>query len=122
MAVRVLSIVIVVIVVVYHALRLAGSQCAGAACDWYIPFSLLLPIAALVLAGVTGALAASEARGRGGWPILLASCAVLGAVGPVVVALVLKDNDLKVWTSTALVLTVPVTVAMAAARRPSRIN
>src|SRR2546429_9449481 len=109
MAVRVLSLVIVVVVVVYHGLRLVATQCTGGACDIYIPFSLLLPLTAMVLAGVTGAIAAYAARTTGsGWVVLLAACAVLGVAGPVVTALVLKDNDLIVWVSTVLARSGPI--------------
>ena len=122
MAVRVLSLVIVVVVVVYHALRLVATQCTGGACDIYIPFSLLLPLTAMVLAGVAGAMAAYAARTAGsGWVVLLAACAVLGLAGPVITALVLKDNDVIVWVSTVLVLSVPISVGAFAALRPRTI-
>lgn len=122
MATRVLSALIVLIVIAYHGLRLAASQCAGASCDIYIPFSLLLPITALVLAGVAGGMAAFSARAeRGGWIGILAACAVLGSIGPVAAGFVLKDNDLLVWTSTVLILTVPAAVGLhTVTSRPTR--
>lgn len=110
---------IVLVVIVYHGLRLLASQCRGAACDTYIPFSLLLPSGALVLAGVTGGVAAYSAREEGGgWVAILACCAVLGALGPVVADFLVHDNDLLVWTSTVLILTVPIGVALQSAIHP----
>lgn len=122
MATRVLGWAIVLIVTVYHALRLILSACTGASCDAYSPLTLLLPISALVLAGVTGGMAAYEARSRRSWAIVLGACAVLGSIGPIVTAMALKDNDTKVWVSTLFVLTVPVTVGTSAFWRPSRID
>jgi hypothetical protein len=119
---RILSLVIVLIVIAYHGLRLILSSCSGASCDAYSPLTLLLPIAGVVLAGITGGLAAYEARGRRPWAVLFAVCGVLAFAGPIVLALVLKDNDTKVWVSTVLVLTVPAAVGLFAAWRPSRIN
>lgn len=119
MAVRVLSALIVLIVIAYHGLRLAASQCAGTACDIYIPFSLLLPITALVLAAVTGGMAAYSARAeRSAWVAILAVCAVLGSIGPVAAGFLIRDNDVLVWSATVLVLTVPVSVGLHAVMRP----
>jgi hypothetical protein len=113
MAVKVLAALIVVIVIAYHLLRLAASQCTGAACDLYIPFSLLLPITALALAAVTGGMAAYSARGDGGgWVAILAACAVLGSIGPIVAGFLVPDNDVLVWSSTVLVLSVPTSAGL----------
>jgi hypothetical protein len=122
MATRVLAIVIMAVVVVYHVLRVTASQCAGAGCDWYIPFSLLLPLAAIVLAAVTAGLAAYEARARRGWSALLALSGILATIGSILAAVVLSDNDTKVWVATVFVLTVPLTVLMSAAWRTARIR
>jgi hypothetical protein len=113
-------VLVVAVVVVYHGLRIAASQCSGAGCDIYIPLSLLLPISALVLAAVTGGMAAYSARGSRGWIAVLAACAVLGAIGPIVAGFLIQDNDVLVWLSTVLVLSVPVSViAHAAFRSPA---
>ncbi len=118
MVTRILSAVIVLVVVVYHALRLMAAQCGGAACDVYIPLSLLLPITALVLAAVTGGIAANAARAEPGpWTAILAGCGVLGSIGPIATGLLIKDNDVLVWLSTILVLTVPLSVGAHAAMR-----
>jgi hypothetical protein len=119
MTIRVLGWAIVLIVVAYHGLRLMLSACSGASCDAYSPLTLLLPVAGIVIAGVTGGLAAYEARRRPVWAIVLAACGVLAFLGPIVAAVVLKDNDTKVWLSTVLVLTVPVVVGTSAVWRPS---
>src|SRR2546430_376718 len=113
MAARILSALIVLVVVVYHGLRVVATQCSGAGCDAYIPLSLLLPVAALVLAAVAGSMAAYSARAAGdGWTAILAGCAVLGSIGPVLAAFVVRDNDVLVWLSTLFVLTVPVGVGL----------
>ena len=122
MAARVLAIVIVVVVVVYHVLRLMASSCSGGACDWYIPFSLLLPIIAMLLAVLTGALGAYAERARLGWSVALAVCAVLALIGPILAAIALSDNDTKVWIATGLILLVPLAVGLSAVRRPTTIK
>jgi len=112
---QILSAVVVLVVVIYHALRLMASGCSGGGCDWYIPFSLFLPIIAILLAALTAAFAAYEARAQRGWSVLLGVCGVLASIGSILAALALSDNDAKVWVSTLLVLTVPVAVAVRAA-------
>jgi hypothetical protein len=122
MALRVLSGVIVLVVALYQLLRLLASQCTGGACDWYIPFSLLLPITALTLAAVTGGMAAYAARVAGrGWMASLLSCAVIGSIGPVAAAFIIKDNDLLVSISTVMVLAVPVSALAYTSLRPRNI-
>lgn len=118
MANRILGWVIVLIVIMYHGLRLLLVQCSGPSCDAYSPLTLLLPIAALVLAGVTGGMAAYQARAHPRWTLVLTACTVLGAIGPIIAAFALTDNDTKIWVSTVLVLTVPVTVGMWITARP----
>jgi Na+/melibiose symporter-like transporter len=117
------AVVILSVVVVYHVLRLLASQCTGAACDWYIPFSLFLPLIAILLAGLTGLLTAVYGeRSRRGWALLIGACAILAVLGPILAALVLSDNDTKVWVATALVLTVPVAVLMSVVWQPTTIR
>ncbi len=122
MASRVLAAVVVAVVVVYQVLRAMVSSCAGAACDWYIPFSLLLPVAALVLAAATGGIAAYHARAWRPWGLVFAACAILGSVGPIVAAFALGDNDAKVWVSTVLVLTVPASIGIYAVTHRTTIS
>ena len=122
MVVRVLGWLIVLVVIVYHGLRLILKTCSGPSSDAYSPLTLLLPIAALALAGATGAIAAYAARARRNWSILLAACAVLAFAGPIVATLLLSDNDTKVWVSTVLVLTVPVTVGLTPFWKPTTIR
>ena len=105
-----LAAVVVAVVAVYHVLRVLATNCSGAACDWYIPFSLFLPIIAILLAGLTGAFATYGERGRRGWAVLIGLCSVLAVFGPILVALALSDNDTKVWIATVFVLSVPVAV------------
>lgn len=114
--------IVVVIVVFYWVLRVAATNCTGATCDWYIPFSLLLPLLAIALAAVAAGIAASQERARPGWRAVIAVCGVLTLIGPVVLALALKDNDTKVWISTVLVLSVPATILLSTAVRRTSIR
>src|SRR5581483_9070504 len=111
---RMLAVVIVAVVIVYHVLRVMASQCSGGGCDWYIPFSLVLPLAAIALALVTGALAAYAERDRPARTIAFA--------GSIAGAFVLSDNDAKVWVATVFVLLVPAAVLLTSARQPTRIR
>ncbi len=122
MATRILSIAIVAVTIVYHVLRLMASRCSGAACDWYIPLSLLLPLTAIVLAAVTAGLAAYAERARTGWSVLLAACGVLASIGTILAAILLSDNDTKVWVATVFVLSVPLAVFLSASQRRSTIT
>jgi hypothetical protein len=70
------------------------------------------------MAAVAGGMAAYSARGaRDGWTAILAGCAVLGSIGPILAALLVRGNDVLVWLSTACVITVPVGVGLHTARR-----
>ena len=122
MAARTLAVVIVAVVLIYHVLRAMASQCTGGGCDWYIPFSLFLPLIAIMLAVVTAALAAYAARARKAWSMVLGMAGVLASIGTILEAMLLSDNDTKVWVATAFVLCVPLVVFMSAWRRPTRIT
>jgi uncharacterized membrane protein YhaH (DUF805 family) len=115
------------LLVVYHALRIAASQCGGSACDWYILLSLLLPLAVLVLAAVTGAIAISAARRTEGeragrlWLGLIVTCTLLGVFGPLVALAVLRDSpDTLVPLATVLLVLTPVSVLAYSMRRRGR--
>jgi hypothetical protein len=123
MSLRVLFGVIVLIVALYQLQRLMASNCTGAACDAYIPLSLLLPVSALILAAVTGGIAAYRARATGPvWVAVLGACAAIGSVGPVAAAFFIKDNEVLVSVSTVLVLTVPVSALAYTSLRPRNIG
>ncbi|HZQ48949.1 MAG TPA: hypothetical protein VFB69_01435 [Candidatus Dormibacteraeota bacterium] len=122
MGTRMLAVVIVAVVIVYHVLRVMASQCSGGGCDWYIPFSLVLPLAAIALALVTGALAAYAERDRPARTIAIAACTLLAFAGSIAGAFVLSDNDAKVWVATVFVLLVPAAVLLTSARQPTRIR
>src|SRR3954463_14370820 len=109
-SVRILAILTLILLVAFYGLRALAGQCTGADCEGYIPFSLLLPIAALVLAAVTGFLASGVARQRrqGGWLAALAVCTLLSVAGPIISAFVFRDSpDLFVPVATALILLAP---------------
>jgi hypothetical protein len=94
----------------YYALRVAAQRCSGGACDAYIPFSLLLPVAILVMVAVTGVIAISAARPAGGaWLVILAAATALGVFGPLAALAVLKDRpDALVPAATLLFVLTPV--------------
>ncbi|HEY7021344.1 MAG TPA: hypothetical protein VH349_09520 [Ktedonobacterales bacterium] len=109
-SVRILAMLTFVLVAVFYALRALAVQCSGPECEAYIPFSLLLPLAALVLAAVTGYLAigASNARRQIGWLVALIICTIVSIAGPIVSAFVFHDSpDLFVPVATVLILFAP---------------
>jgi hypothetical protein len=122
MATRALAVVIVAVVLVYHVLRVTASRCTGGACDWYIPFSLFLPLIAILLAVLTAGFGAYAARARRGWSALLGMSGILASIGTILAAMIFSDNDTKVWVATVLVLTVPLAVFASAAWRPTTIT
>jgi len=101
-----------VLLLIYHALRLAAAQCRGAACDWYIPFSLLLPIAVLVMVGVTSGIAlSSRPRPGSAWTAAIAITGLLGVAGPLLALAARRDSpDALVITATLLFVLCPITV------------
>jgi hypothetical protein len=110
-SVRVFAILAVVLVLAYYGLRALAGQCAGPECEAYIPFSLLLPLAALVIAAISCWLAIGAARQRrqGGWLVLLPICLIISLVGPIASAYVFRDNpDIFVPVATALILLAPI--------------
>jgi hypothetical protein len=109
-SVRTLAVVTFVLLIAYYVLRALAVKCAGPECETYIPFSLLLPLAALALAAVTGFLAVGAARARrqGGWLAVLIISTILSVAGPIASAVVFRDNpDLFVPVATTLILFAP---------------
>jgi hypothetical protein len=107
--VRVAAILTLVLLIAYHLMRIAATACSGFACDAYIPLSLLLPFLVLIGAAVSGVLAISAARRDRAWLIVLILCTAVGAIGPIIGLLVLRDSpDAFVVTSTLLVAVAPV--------------
>jgi heme/copper-type cytochrome/quinol oxidase subunit 3 len=109
-SVRILAIITFAMLVAYYILRALAVQCSGPECETYIPFSLLLPLAALVLAAITGYLAigASRARRQAGWLALLIICTILSITGPIASAFIFRDSpDLFVPVATILILFAP---------------
>jgi hypothetical protein len=109
-SVRIFAIVTLALVAAFYGLRGLAGQCAGGECEAYIPFTLLLPLAALVLAGVTGFLAigAASARRQGGWVAALIICTIASIVGPIASAFAFRDSpDLFVPVATVLILFAP---------------
>jgi hypothetical protein len=106
-AIRVWAILALLGVAVYHALRGLASHCVGAGCDAYVPLSLLLPLVALCLSGVTGLVAISYSRAS--WRRLLTASTVLSVLGPVAALLLLRDSpDALVPLATVLWLLTPI--------------
>ena len=109
-SVRILAIITFVLLVAFYAVRALAGACAGPECETFIPFSLLLPLAALVLAASTGFLAigASNARRQAGWLVALIICTIVSVVGPIASAFIFRDSpDLFVPVATALIVLAP---------------
>jgi hypothetical protein len=124
--IRVFAIVTLVLLGVYHVTRALVAQCTGAACDDYIPFSLLLPLLVVAAAAATSVTALLHARHGRSWFTVLAVCTVLGVLGPWLSLIVLRDSpDAFVILSTLLILTIPVSALLYSfirlpARRPDQ--
>ena len=109
-SVRILAILTFALVAAFYGLRALAGQCAGPECEAYIPFSLLLPLAALILATITGYLAIGAARARRqvGWLVALIICTIVSVAGPLASAFIFRDSpDLFVPVATVLILFVP---------------
>ncbi|HYM97040.1 MAG TPA: hypothetical protein VET26_07060 [Candidatus Sulfotelmatobacter sp.] len=109
-AIRVYSVVAIVLLAVYHALRLAAAGCSGAQCDYFIPVSLAAPAAVLVVAGISGWMATQDARLRhSAWLGPLAVATLLSVLGPPAVVALFRDQpDAVVAGGTVLLLLAPV--------------
>ena len=108
MGVRVAALVTIALLILYHVMRVAATACSGAACDAFIPVSLLLPVVILAGALVTGVLATSSARDDATWRLVLGACTAVSALGPIVALIALRDSpDPFVVSSTILVLIAP---------------
>ncbi len=109
-SVRILAILTFVLVAAFYGLRALAGQCVGGECETYIPFSLLLPLVALILAAITSYLAigASRARRQIGWLVALIVCTILSVAGPIASAFIFRDSpDLFVPVATALIVMGP---------------
>ena len=107
----------------YHVMRAIAAQCSGAACDAYIPLSLLLPLLVLASAVVTALLAIAHARAVRTWLIILVATAALGVLGPLVSLIVLRDNpDAFVILSTVLVVFIPVSALLYTFSNPATVT
>jgi hypothetical protein len=107
--IRVWAVLALLLLVAYHALRFGVSRCSGPQCDSYIPLSLLVPIAVVVMVAVTGSLALLDARvRRRAWLVPLIVATVLGVAGPVVAVAIFRDQpDMVVAVATVLFLQAP---------------
>jgi len=111
--IRAFAIVTLALLGGYHVMRALVTQCSGAACDAFIPFSLLVPLLVLVAAAATSVTALLHARHYRGWFTVLAVCTVLGVLGPLLSLIVLRDSpDAFVIVSTLLVLAIPVSALL----------
>jgi hypothetical protein len=114
-SVRILAIGAFALVGAFYVLRALATRCAGPECETYIPFSLLLPLAALVLAAITSYLAigASRAQRQVGWLVALIICTIVSVAGPIASAFIFRDSpDLFVPVATVLILFAPVAALM----------
>jgi hypothetical protein len=123
-AIRVSSVAAILLLAGYQVLRLVAAQCSGAQCDVYIPLSLLVPIAVLVVGAVAGSLASVDARGRSRtWLGVLVIATLLSVVGPPLAVLFFGDNpDAVVAAATVLLLLAPAAaLAYSFRTSPSRV-
>lgn len=110
-AVRLLAAAILVLIAVYFVMRGLATACTGAACDAYIPISVLIPLLILITVAVTGITATVDARARHSWFAGLLLSTVLGVLGPIVALLIFKDSpDAFVVAGTLLELQVALVV------------
>lgn len=112
------AIAAIVILAAYHAMRLTAARCTGGGCDLYIPLSLLLPLAAIVMVAIAGI--AGVAASRGGWRLAIGATLVLGVAGPPVALAIWRDApDVLVPAATVLIVLCPACVlAYSFVRRP----
>ena len=108
----VLAVITLALLLLYHLLRFVASACSGSGCDVFIPLSLLLPLLIVLMLAITGVQAmahsgpASYARRT-----VLGALTFIGVLGPIIALLVFRDRpDAFVWTSTVLVLLLPLAV------------
>ena len=109
-SIRILAIITFALIAAFYSVRALAGACSGPECDAFIPFSLLLPLAALALAAVTGFLAIGAARQRrqGAWLAILAIATLLSVAGPIACAFVFRDSpDIFVPVATALIVLAP---------------
>jgi hypothetical protein len=93
----------IVVLTIYHGMRIAASECTGGACDVYIPLSLALPVAAIVVAAMAAA--------RGTWRIAVAVTLLLSVAGPPVALAIWRDSpDVFVPVATVLIPLCPICV------------
>lgn len=115
------------LLVAEYAERSIAAQCAGAACDWFLPLDLLLPLLILATVAVTGLLgfAAARSRGQTAWLSVFGAATVLGVLGPIVSLAVFRDSpDGFVPVATVLLAVVPVIALIYSflpVARPSRV-
>ncbi|HCF99240.1 MAG TPA: hypothetical protein DEV93_01695 [Chloroflexi bacterium] len=107
----------------YDVLRVIAGHCSGARCETYVPISLLL-LPALILVAVVGtgllSIAAAQQRaqdapnhtvkrGQVTWLSVLRACTRLGVFGPIVSVAVFRSSpDLVLLVATLLAASVPI--------------
>lgn len=100
----------IVLIAGYYVFRTVVTNCTGAACDAYIPLSLIIPILILVTLAITGVMGTIRAKSSAAWFVILLASAALGVFGPPVALVILRDEpDTFVPIATALELLVAVT-------------
>jgi hypothetical protein len=113
------------LLVIYFALRETAAQCAGPACEGYILPSLLIPLLILVAALITGLVAVVALRKRlqeadspeakrwySLWLGLLIVGTLLGVVGPIASAVILRDQPNAFVVSSTVLLCVTLVCAL----------
>jgi hypothetical protein len=108
---RRLALVTLALLLGYYILRLVAQGCSGSGCDWFIPFSLLLPslvLIASIMTGMRGIRYASGTRSNRRWTVPFVVVTLIAVVGPLASLLLFRDSpDRFVPLATALVLPPP---------------
>ena len=108
MTLRVSAAVTLALLAGFYLLRATAPSCAGAACEAYIPLSLLVPAAVLASAAVTAVLALVASRRDHAWFSVLALAASAGIFGPLLAVGLLRDQpDRLVPLASLLFVLVP---------------
>ncbi len=112
--VRALAFLTIGVLLIYQLVHLASEDCSGPGCEWFIPFSIYLPLTAFALAVITGVRGIQATAPRSPLRAILAVALVISVIGPFAAVILLRNSpDLVVPIATVLVLVAPVAALIA---------